>query len=89
LTRSLALQAFGVALGKIIDGAKVLAEETNFSSDKLSQEHAPVAGRLSNDVLTDRFAMLADVSGRVSLMKRDLAVLLRSCAHSDWIGPLQ
>jgi hypothetical protein len=26
----------------------------------------------------DRIAMLTDVSGRVSLMKRDLAVLMRS-----------
>lgn len=35
-------------------------------------------GKLSIDDLTDRIAMLTDVSGRVSLMKRDLAVLMRS-----------
>jgi hypothetical protein len=34
--------------------------------------------KLSIDSLTDRSAMLADVRGRVSLMKRDLADLLRS-----------
>jgi hypothetical protein len=36
--------------------------------------------RISIDDLTDRIAMLTDVSGRVSLMKRDLAVLLRACS---------
>jgi hypothetical protein len=34
--------------------------------------------KISIDDLTDRIAMLTDVSGRVSLMKRDLAVLMRS-----------
>ena len=34
--------------------------------------------KLSIDDLTDRIAMLTDVRGRVSLMKRDLAVLMRS-----------
>ncbi len=38
--------------------------------------------KISIDDLTDRMAMLTDVSGRVSLMKRDLAVLLRSCSSS-------
>lgn len=40
--------------------------------------------KLSIDALTDRSAMLADVRGRVSLMKRDLADVLRSirCASS-------
>jgi hypothetical protein len=34
--------------------------------------------KISIDDLTDRIAMLTDVSGRVSLMKRDLALLMRS-----------
>ena len=34
--------------------------------------------RISIDDLTDRIAMPTDVSGRVSLMKRDLAVLFRA-----------
>jgi hypothetical protein len=34
--------------------------------------------RISIDDLTDRTAMLADVSGRVSLMKRDIGTLMRS-----------
>jgi len=34
--------------------------------------------RISIDDLTDRIAMLADVSGRVSLMKRDMGTLMRS-----------
>lgn len=35
------------------------------------------------DTITDRLAMLADVRGRVSLMKRDLADLLRSVSDSS------
>jgi lipocalin len=38
--------------------------------------------KVSIDDLTDRIAMLADVSGRASLMKRDLAVLMRSYGRS-------
>ena len=34
--------------------------------------------KISIDDLTDRIAMLGDVSGRISLMKRDLALLMRS-----------
>ena len=34
--------------------------------------------RVSIDDLSDRIAMLGDVMGRVSLMKRDLAALMRS-----------
>ena len=34
--------------------------------------------KISIDDLTDRIAMLTDVSGRVSLMKRDLALIMRS-----------
>jgi len=34
--------------------------------------------RISIDELTDRIAMLGDVSGRIALMKRDLALLMRS-----------
>ena len=43
--------------------------------------------RLSIDDLSDRMAMLGDVTGRVGLMKRDLGELMRSvrseseCAH--------
>ena len=36
--------------------------------------------RVSIDDLTDRIAMLGDVSGRIALMKRDLALLMRSYA---------
>jgi len=38
--------------------------------------------KISIDDLTDRIAMLTDVSGRVLLMKRDLAVLLRACSST-------
>jgi len=38
--------------------------------------------KLSIDDLSDRMAMLADVSGRVALMKRDLAELMRT-GHSE------
>jgi hypothetical protein len=41
--KRLLLQAFGDALGKIIGGAQVLAEKTNFSLDAVSQDHAPIA----------------------------------------------
>ena len=43
LLKRLLLQAFGDALGKIIGGAQVLAEKTNFSLDAVSQDHAPIA----------------------------------------------
>ena len=36
--------------------------------------------KISIDDLTDRIAMLTDVNGRVSLMKRDLAVIVRACS---------
>jgi hypothetical protein len=36
------------------------------------------AVKLTIDQLTDRIAMLGDVRGRVSLMKRDLANIMRS-----------
>ena len=39
--------------------------------------------KISIDELTDRIAMLGDVSGRISLMKRDLALLLRSYKRTD------
>jgi hypothetical protein len=39
--------------------------------------------KLSIDDLTDRSAMLGDISGRVSLLKRDLATLMRSLRSSD------
>jgi hypothetical protein len=50
------------------------------SQDKINQLTSSMGNRakLSIDVLTDRSAMLADVRGRVLLMKRDLADLLRS-----------
>ncbi len=39
--------------------------------------------KISIGDLTDRIAMLGDVSGRISLMKRDLALLLRSYKRMD------
>ena len=38
---------------------------------------------VSIDDLTDRMAMLGDVSGRIALMKRDLALLMRSLKSSS------
>ncbi|HEY2469997.1 MAG TPA: hypothetical protein VGI45_19425 [Terracidiphilus sp.] len=39
--------------------------------------------KLTIDQLTDRIAMLGDVRGRVSLMKRDLATIMRSYSTPD------
>jgi len=48
---------------------KKLAKLTSSSEDKV---------KVSIDEITDRSAMLADVAGSVSLMKRDLAALMMS-----------
>ena len=52
-----------------------------------AQGHLPIGGdkgvTVSIDDLTDRMAMLGDVSGRIALMKRDLALLMRSLKSSS------
>ena len=43
--------------------------------------------KVTIDDLSDRIAMLADVSGRVSLMRRDRALFMRSLASASCNGP--
>ena len=78
-TRLEQLKAEWAAAGRL-DSSDAVKEQKKISVLTASGEKDV---KISINELTDRIAMLGDVSGRVSLMKRDLALLLRSYKRMD------